>query len=283
MVLFVLIVDTHAHIYADDEFVYPPASNPVRPPAEAGTLSALERLAAESHVSALCAVQPFSFYRWNNGYLRDLSDCRRKFIAGVCLLDPDDPDSSPLLESYVTLFGVRGLRSYPASNGRLDHPGVEELWRHAEALKIVVNVSVTRDNTDDLARMLERFPNQPVVIDHCLIPKPDSDSAGAVKDMTRLAKYPNAYAKLNFLPAASVEEYPFRDMHEPCARIIAAFGPGRCVWGNSFPCQLWSPKSSYAQNLRLFTDELGLSERAKTCILGETANRLWFGNRLLLD
>jgi predicted TIM-barrel fold metal-dependent hydrolase len=279
----VLVIDTHVHICSEDEIRYPTIDSPLRPPGKSGYLSTFEAIAGENQIAGACIVQTLSVYGWDNHFLSDVSKAHPKHLAGVCSLDPENSNSPALLREYIEDCGVRGLRSYPASNGRLDHPGVEELWRHAESLKIVVNVSVTRDNTDDLARMLERFPNQPVVIDHCLIPRPDSDLTGAVKDMTRLAKYPNAYAKLNFLPAGSVEEYPFRDMHEPCAEIITAFGPDRCVWGNAFPCQLWSPNSSYAQNLRLFTDELGLSEEAKTCILGETANYLWFGNRLLLN
>jgi L-fuconolactonase len=279
----VLIVDTHAHIYADDELAHPPASNPVRPPAEAGTLGVLERVAAENRVSALCAVQPFSFYRWDNRYVCDLSDRHRMLIAGICLLDPDDPGTPLLLESYVIRFGVRGLRSYAGADGRLDHEGVRALWRKAAELGIPVNACVSADKIDELAAMVSDHPTLPVVIDHCMITKPERELAVILKGLLKLARFPHVYAKLSFLPLGSEEPYPYRDMHEPCTRIITAFGPDRCVWGNLFPCQLWSPKSSYAQNLRLFTDELGLSEGAKTRILGETANRLWFGNRLLLD
>ncbi len=246
-------------------------------------MSTFGAIAGENQVVGACIVQTLSIYGWDNHFLCDVSKAYPKHMAGVCSLDPENSKSPTLLREYVEVCGVRGLRSYPASNGRLDHPGVEELWRHAEALKIVVNVSVSRDNTDDLARMLERFPNHPVVIDHCLIPRPGPDSVGAVKDMTRLAEYPNAYAKLNFLPVGSEEEFPFRDMHEACNRIIAAYGPNRCVWGNCYPCELWSPKSTYAQNLRIFTHELGLEDAAKDSILFETASRLWFRSGLMLD
>jgi L-fuconolactonase len=276
----VIIVDTHAHIYANDELAYPPASSPVRPPTEAGTLSSFERLAAENHVSALCAVQPFSFYRWDNRYVCDLSDRHRKLIAGICLLDPDDPSTSLLLESYVKRFGIRGLRSYAASDGRLDDEGVRVLWQKAAELGIAVNACVSADKIDELEAMISSHPTLPVVIDHCMITKPERELAAILKRLLRLARFPHVYAKLSFLPLGSEEPYPYRDMHEPCTKIITAFGPDRCVWGNAFPCQLWSPKSSYAENLHLFTDELGLSERAKACILGETASRLWFNGRL---
>ena len=175
---------------------------------------------------------------------------------------------------------MRGLRSYTASDGRLDHPGVEAVWRKAEELGIVENIFVNRDKKDELARMLEKFPRLPVIIDHCLIPKPTADLANALADMIGLAKFSNAYAKVSFLALASVEEYPFRDMHEPANRIIAAFGPERCVWGSNFPCELWTPKANYAQNFRLFTHEMGLADAAKESILGRTAQRLYFRDKL---
>ena len=65
-------------------------------------------------------------------------------------------------------------------------------------------------------------------------------------------------------------------MHAPLRRVIAAFGPERCVWGSNFPNALWSKGSSYADNLRLFTHELGLNEDEQRAILGTTAMGLWF-------
>jgi len=275
-----LIIDSHAHIYAEDDVRYPSIDKPIRPPGKSGTVGTLEALAKKNHVAGICIVQPGTFYRWDNRFICDVSKGRPKDMAGVCALDPDDAYSSELLNGYVTQYGVRGLRSLTASDGHLDHPGVQALWRKAEELGITVNVFVTRDKADELARMLEKFPRLPVVIDHCLIPKPSPDLPTILADMIRLAKFPNAYAKVSFLPLGSVEEYPFRDMHEPCRRIIAAYSPERCVWGSSFPCELWTPKSNYAQNLRLFTHEMRLANAAKENILGRTAQILWFRDKL---
>jgi predicted TIM-barrel fold metal-dependent hydrolase len=68
-------------------------------------------------------------------------------------------------------------------------------------------------------------------------------------------------------------------MHEPCHRIINAYGPERCVWGSDFPCELWCPKVTYAQHLKIFTHELGLNSQAAHAILWETPKRLWFADR----
>lgn len=278
-----LIIDAHAHVYAEDDLHYPPRVDPLRPPPATGTLNSLMSLAEENGVSGFCAVQPLSFYRFDNHFLCDVSKAHRDSIAGVCLLDPGDSRSSQLLESYVTEFGIRGLRSYADSGTRLDHPGVRALWRKAEDLGIVVIVFVDPDGIDDLGVMISNFPHLPIVVDHCLIANQNADLARILKGFLDFSRFPNVYAKLSFLPLGSMEQYPYRDMHEPCRRIIAAFGPERCVWGNTFPCQLWSPKSTYSQNLQIFTRELDLGDAAKACILGQTANRLWFDGKLTVQ
>jgi len=59
-------------------------------------------------------------------------------------------------------------------------------------------------------------------------------------------------------------------------KIIETYGPERCVWASSFPNDLWTPKISYAEHLRIFTEVLPLTSAARRQILGETARRLWF-------
>lgn len=275
-----LIVDANAHVYSEDELKYPPIRNARRPPAEAGYLNTLKMLIAQNQVSAACAVQTFSFYQWDCSYVCDLSQSHDKQMACVCMVDPDDPASPLLLDRQVKQFGICGLRCFPSSDGRLHHEGVRALWAKSAELGIVVTASVTVEKADELATLMSDFPMLPVVLDHCMITTPVRELQPILKSILALARFPNAYAKLSFLPLGSEEPYPYRDMHEACIAIIAAFGPDRCVWGNLFPCELWSPRSTYAQNLRIFTEELDLNEAVKASILGQTANRLWFNGSL---
>ena len=90
------------------------------------------------------------------------------------------------------------------------------------------------------------------------------------------SQQPNVYAKLSCVVTGIAESYPFRDMHEPCRKVIAAFGPDRCLRGSDFPCELWCPKATYTEHLRVFTHEMGLDAEAKRSILGGTARRLYF-------
>ena len=63
-------------------------------------------------------------------------------------------------------------------------------------------------------------------------------------------------------------------------QVIEMFGPERCAWGAHFPLERYSPQLTYQQALRIYLEELPLSERARRWIVGETANQLWFSGRL---
>jgi L-fuconolactonase len=271
-----LVIDCHAHVYSDDESAYPTIEKPYRPPAGTGTVAHLRREMKSNGVTRVTAIQTSTFYRWDNRFLADSAREHRDFMIGVCTLNPDDSGSPAFLEKYVRESNVRGMRSIPAKSGRLDDPGVDALWATAERLGIVINVLVNRDKTGEVEALARRHPSLRVVIDHCLNLKAGDQVEPTLKDLERLARLPKAHTKLTFIPTGSTEAYPCRDMHEPCRRIIAAFGPERCVWGSNFPCELWNPKVTYAQHLAIFTRELGLRAEAKAAILGETARRLWF-------
>jgi predicted TIM-barrel fold metal-dependent hydrolase len=197
-------------------------------------------------------------------------------MVGICTLNPDDPASPRTLEEYVKSSSVRGMRSVAAKSGKLDDPGVDALWTTAERLGIVINVLTTVEKRAEIETLVRRHPNLRVVIDHCLYIAAGPKLEPTVEAMLALAKFPNTYAKLSFIPAGSAEEYPCRDMHDPCREVIKAFGPERCVWGSCFPCDLWCPKVTYAQHLKILTNELGLDAKAQQLILGETPKRLWF-------
>ena len=271
-----LIIDCHAHIYGEDEKKYPTIEKPYRPPMGKGTVEHLKREMQASGVRSVTAIQTSSFYRWDNRFTVDSARANKEFMAGVVTLNPDDPKSPGLLEKYVKEYNVRGMRSIPAASGRLDDPGVRRLWAAAQRLGIVINALVNRNKRKEVETLARDHPKLAVVIDHCLNLKAGPTLEETLEDMLALARLPTVNAKLTFIPTGSAEAYPCRDMHDACRKVIKAFGPKRCVWGSDFPCELWCPKLTYAQHLRIFTHELGLGAAAKQAILGETAQRLWF-------
>ena len=271
-----LIIDTHAHIYSPDEKRYPPIAKPLRPPAGAGSLEELKKTSQAAGVRAVCLIQTSTFYRFDNRYICDSAKANPDWTAGVCTLDPDNPESPTILKRFSQEYGIRGMRSIPGKDGRLDSPGVMALWKMALETGIVINVLINRDNAPDLERMLTRMPKLQVVLDHCLNLKVGPDYETILAGVLRLARFKNLHAKMTFLPTGSKTGFPCADLHDGALKIIGAFGADRSIWGSDFPNQLWTPKVTYAEHLRIFTDVLPLTSAARAAVLGETAKRLWF-------
>ena len=270
------IIDCHAHIYGEDEQKYPTVPKPYRPPKNKGTISHLKQEMAAAGVQYVTAIQTSSFYRWDNRFTADSALEHKKFMVGVVTLDPDDSGSPAKLKQYVEKYNVQGMRSVPAKSGKIDDPGVDKLWAMAERSKIVINVLTNRDKLAEIKRLCKRHPKLRVVIDHCLNLKAGPTLKPTLKAMQSLAELPNTHAKLTFIPTGSQQQFPCKDMHDACQAVIKVFTPSRCVWGSDFPCELWCPKLTYTQHLRIFTHELELDEKTQLEILGGTAHRLWF-------
>lgn len=273
------VIDTHAHIYSPDEKRYPPIANPRRPLGAKGPLEDLRAETRRLGVAAVCAVQVSTFYGFDNRYILDSSKANPDWVAGVCTLDPDNPQSPSLLAEYVRDYGIRGMRSIPARDGRLDHPGVKALWQAALEAKIVINALIGPDKADQAGRMLQEFPQLTVVLDHCMSPKIGPDLEATLEKVTRLAQHKNLHAKVTFVPTGSQSGFPCEDMHPAVLKVIYAYGPERCVWGSNFPNSLWTPNVTYEEHLAIFTHALPLKEPDRAEILGGAAQRLWFSRR----
>jgi L-fuconolactonase len=271
-----LIVDCHTHVYGSDDVANSTIANPYRPPVGKGTPAQLRAQLAAAGVSFATAVQVSTFYGWDNRFLADTARANADILVGVCTLSPDDPDSPELLERLVRGSNIRGLRSIPGASGRYVDNGVAQLWATADRLGIPVNVNTNRQKRAELEVLARRHPSLKIVLDHCLYLSAGADGQAVLADLLQLSQLPNVYAKLSCVVTGSAESFPFRDMHAPLRRVIAAFGPDRCAWGSDFPCELWCPKATYAEHLRVFTRELGLDAETQRWILGETARRLYF-------
>jgi predicted TIM-barrel fold metal-dependent hydrolase len=277
------IVDTHAHIYSEDTGHYPLKVEPYLPPPGKGTLDHLKQEMRAGGVDRVVMVHTSTAYLWDNRLVADMVAMNRDFATGVCTLDPNDRESPRVLEDYFKTRGIRGLRLYPQPDGKegatFELPGHLALWEKAAELGVVICALIDPSFLDALRRLMTRFPNVNVVLDHCAnLTADDAPDGPRLKQVLALADVPRLHAKLSFLITGSKERYPFRDTHVLGRKVIDAFGAGRCMWGSDFPCELWlkNAGASYADHLRLFTHELGLDQETKGALLGETAMRLWF-------
>ena len=201
-------------------------------------------------------------------------------MAGVCTLEPDDPNSPAVLRRCVREYGVKTLRSI-AGNGQatFDHDGVREHWKTCAELGATVDIFLMKlEWVAGAEKLLREFGDVVVGFDHCMDLKPGPLYERKLGEVLRLSRYENLYAKVDFISTGTEAGYPGEDLHDAALKIIDAYGAQRCVWGSNFPNALWTPKMTYTEHLKIFTDVLPLSDSDRRQVLGETARRVWFSS-----
>ncbi|HIN16218.1 MAG: amidohydrolase family protein [Dehalococcoidia bacterium] len=271
------IIDAHPHIYSDDRQKYPTIDDPWNP-GEPASAEDLKSKMDDAGVGRAVFIQTSTFYGHDNWYVMDSTKKYSEWATGVVTLSPDDPRHIEVLEIAVSNHSVRGLRGTTDQNGKIGSSNVKRLWTKARDLGIVVNCMVMDDldRVHEIEALASHLDNLQIVIDHCFMLNTFRKTEATLRALEWLSKLPNIHAKLTSGTHGSARVYPHEDMHGPLKRIIEAFTPERCVWGSNFPNALWSKGTSYAENLSLFTEEIGLSQSDQEAILGGTAERLWF-------
>lgn len=243
----------------------------------------LRQVTEAAGVRAVTAVQVSGFYGFDNSLICDASKAHPDWIVGVVTLDPTDPASPAKLAGMVQEYGVKGLRGIPAGGRTLDDPGVRALWRSAHEHSVVVNLQTDHRLADEADRLIAEFPELPVVLDHSLKLEAGGEVKQTLAALAKLAKRPNCHTKLSSIangPKGCADGYPCKSFQPAILEVIEMFGPERCAWGAHFPLEKYSPQLTYQQSLAIYLEELPLSAEGRRWIVGETANRLWFGGKL---
>jgi L-fuconolactonase len=158
----------------------------------------------------------------------------------------------------------------------LDDPISTPLWQRAGDLRLTVDINTSHPEYGAVENRIREFPDTRFILDHCGYVSADlAPKENTVAPAVAMARYPNVYAKLTFLPLASKEAFPFRDVHGMVRELVDAFGPGRCLFGTNFPQAQYSPHVSYGQIVELFAEAIDLSPNEREWILGGTAAGLW--------
>lgn len=276
-----MIIDGHTHIVLQDLERYPLADPQAsyRPTTNGSALLLREQMQAAGVERALTITA--GFYGWDNSSAFDECKGNEDWLAVGVLVDPAGKDAPAELERLVAA-GACGLRiqRHLFYHKDLDDPISTPLWQRAAELDLTVDINASHPEYAAVEARVRQFPQTRFVLDHCgyvsgaLAPKENTTAPVAA-----LARYPNVYAKLSFLPLASAGDFPFVDAHWMVREIVDAFGPERCLFGSNFPTAQYSPQTSYAQTVELFAEAIALSDEERGWILGGTAAKLWrWGN-----
>jgi len=267
------IVDPHVHIWKNDPR-YPWAKETANPPQTDATPEMLLAL-MKAHGVAKTVIIQVIYYRWDNSYVADALRQYPQHFQGVARVNPEDPAAPDHLVKLVREQGFRGVRISPAGDARGDWfrgPLMPPVWRRCHELKVPMTVLAPIGRMPDTGRLVEKYPDLTVVIDHmadCPL-----DQSEELKKLLALSRYPKVFVKISHTWSLSRQEYPYRDSQEQVKRLYDVFGPRRLMWGTDWP--MVEKHCGYAKALAVVRDEMKfLNEEDKTWILGRTVERVW--------
>lgn len=266
------IFDPHVHVWKHDpHFPFAPGA---KVPANDATPEELLQLMAGNGVKGTVIIQ-VSHYLYDNSYLASvLKQYPRKF-RGVCRVDPLDPNAPDHLTRLCEDNGFRGLRLNPVADSRGDWitgPLMPALWKRCEQLKVPMTLLTAVSRLPEIARLLDKFPNLTVVIDHmadCPVDQPSE-----LKQLTALVRYPKLFVKISHTWSLSKQAYPWLDSQRLVQQLYEVFGPQRLMWATDWPI---APQlATYSQRLTVVRDRMQfLNADDKSWILSKTIERVW--------
>lgn len=266
------IIDPHVHVWVNDPR-YPWAKQTTAPPNRDATPEMLLALMKANGVARTVLVQVI-YYGWDNRYVADVLKKYPQHFLGVCRVNPKSPAAPDELSRLVEQ-GFRGVRISPAADSRGDWINgdlMPPLWRRTQSLQVPMQVYTSIARIPDVGKLIERFPDLDVIIDHmadCPVDEPRE-----LDKLLALARYPRVFVKISHTWSISKQPYPWLDAQEHVKRLYAAYGPRRLMWGTDWP--ICEAKTVYSKTLSVVRDDMKfLNDEDKSWILSRTMERIW--------
>ena len=258
------MIDTHLHPIADDLACYPitPIGGRQSDWSKGLQLTGDEILAhmRRAGVQQATLVQASTVHGYDNQYCAVCCELHRREFVGVCCVDPLAPNAADTLAHWIEGRGMRGVRLFTISatqfpdepatqaQGRwLDDPHTFPVWERALALGIPIAIQTSMAGLDMVARMLERYPAVPVILDHLAgVPLGDGPPYAAGADLWALSRFPSCHLKFttNTIRAAAQGQ---STVQATFAHLLDRFGADRLLWGSNFPATRGSGAEPYVE------------------------------------
>ena len=270
-------LDSQVHAYE--------RNHPGRP--WAGTLYGPAEVTGDQMVAAMDAVgvdgavlvSPFSMYRYDASYAKEVYAVHPSRFRLVKPVDPTDPAVLDTIADWASTDGTVGIRIFLRDDVSADpaDPGINRVLAAAAQHSLPVNMACT-GRLEQAGQLAGRNPNTQLVIDHLGLPQPHEPPAPAqpfadLPKLLALATHDNVAVKISGACTLSHEPFPYKDLWDPLGRIFDAFGFGRCMWGTDWTRAVGL--LTYRQGVESFrvTDRLSDSDRA--ALMGDTLQRVY--------
>lgn len=190
-------------------------------------------------------------------------DAARAYPDKFCILgnfDLNSPERESIVAHWKERTGMLGLRftlSSPEQKAWWTDGTLDWLWPACEKAGLVVGLLAAGPNIAVVGRIAERHPGLRLHIDHMGCgggagAGKDAAAFANIREMEKVAKYPNVGVKLSGAPSLSTDPWPYRNIHDYIRQVFEAFGPDRCFWGTD----LTRMPVPYRQCVTMFTEEM---------------------------
>ncbi|MGO4199679.1 amidohydrolase [Rhizobium sp. YAF28] len=260
-------IDTHFHVFWSDAPLNTPRSYTPDIATTADWIAFADRLGIGRGI----VVQP-SVYGLDNQVLIEALAAFPERLRGIVVIDPE---TGPTEIARLDRLGVRGVRINTRNKGGLPLTAAETLAVSIRDFGWSLQLQISPDQIDDLAR---RLPHLGVrfVIDHLgFIPLADGAWRQHLPALQRLADHPGGYVKLT-APYRLTRERGYAGFAEVVG-ALAASHPEKLLWGSDWPhTELWSDMPDDADLIDGIQDAIGNPELARKIFI-ENAETLFFG------
>ncbi|WP_019587667.1 amidohydrolase family protein [Deinococcus apachensis] len=195
-------------------------------------------------------------------------------FAYLVRFDRRDPELDALIATIGTVPGRKALRVVPWTPegfSQFAEGADDPVFAAAQKHEVPVFVLLP-GRTRLLHRYLHKFPDVPVIVDHCGVPlvpgRLHDDHLSGFGDVLALAQYPNVALKWSHAPRLSSGTYPYPDVLAMLLRVVEAFSPERVMWGSDHSES--RDHHSWAESLYYLRDTPELSHEEKAWILGRS-------------
>lgn len=272
-----MLLDAHQHFWRYDAAQYPwiPAGSPLHRDWLPADLAALQRPLGIGGSIAVQARQSLAESDWLLG-LADADDRIKGVVGWVDLRNPAVENDLVRLARHPKFVGVRHVaQDEPDDRFLVGSAFVEGIGR-LRAFDLAYDLLIYPRQLPAAIELVQRFPEQPFVLDHLAKPCIKDGAFQPWRDQVReLAKSPNVMCKVSgIITEADHAAWRTTDLRPYLDVVFEEFTPARLMWGSDWPVCLFA--GSYREVYELvdrYAAQLTNAER--TAVFGQNCARFY--------
>jgi len=157
-------------------------------------------------------------------------------VGWVDMMATDAPDRIAKLAADPLLRGIRPMIQDIADPDWMLDRRLDPAFRTLIELGLCFDALVKPPHLANLRRLLERYPDLPVVVDHGAKPAIASGVREPwAADLAAIARENRAWCKLSGLVTEARDDWRVETLRPYVDHLLASFGPSRLIWGSDWP------------------------------------------------